>query len=33
MLAIWVDFLFIFTLLLMPDYPWVVDSKSWCASS
>jgi hypothetical protein len=29
MLAIWVDFLMIFTLMLMPEYPWEVDSKSW----
>jgi hypothetical protein len=33
MLAIWVDFLFIFTLLLMPEYPWVVDVKSWCVAT
>jgi hypothetical protein len=30
MLAIWVDFLMIFTLLLMPEYPWEVDPSLWC---
>eukprot|EP00882_Tetradesmus_deserticola_P006573 GHRQ01006917.1.p1 GENE.GHRQ01006917.1~~GHRQ01006917.1.p1 ORF type:complete len:1485 (+),score=562.58 GHRQ01006917.1:723-5177(+) len=29
MLAIWVDFLMIFTLLLMPEYPWLVQSDLW----
>ena len=29
MLAIWVDFLLIFTLLLMPEYPWKVNSDLW----
>lgn len=29
MLAIWVDFLMIFTLILMPEYPWEVDSNLW----
>jgi hypothetical protein len=29
MLAIWVDFLMIFTLLLMPEYPWEVDPDLW----
>lgn len=29
MLAIWVDFLMIFTLLLMPEYPWEVDPNLW----
>jgi hypothetical protein len=33
MLAIWVDFLMIFTLLLMPEYPWAVDPTLWCAGS
>lgn len=30
MLAIWVDFLMIFTLILMPEYPWEVDPNLWC---
>lgn len=29
MLAIWVDFLLIFTLILMPEYPWKVDKYLW----
>lgn len=29
MLAIWVDFLMIFTLLLMPEYPWLVQPDLW----
>lgn len=29
MLAIWVDFLMIFTLILMPEYPWKVDPNLW----
>lgn len=29
MLAIWIDFLLIFTLLLMPEYPWAVNSGLW----
>lgn len=31
MLAIWVDFLMIFTLILEPEYPWAVNYKLWCA--
>jgi hypothetical protein len=29
MLAMWIDFLMIFTLLLMPEYPWKVDYNLW----
>lgn len=29
LLAITVDFLMIFTLILMPEYPWKVDADSW----